>query len=64
MEPIEDSLREAFSPALFGGGEVSVNCREILGHSVKHGRLGIPEPRLLAESAYNTYKEAIEVLIG
>ena len=56
MGPIEDSLIEAFLPALFGGEEVSANLREILGHSVKHRGLGIPYPRLLTECAYNNSK--------
>ena len=46
--PIEDSLREAFFPTIFGGEEVSANLKEILGHSVKRRGLGIPDPRLLA----------------
>ena len=31
---------------------------------MKHGGLGIPDPWLLAERAYNTSKAAIEVLVG
>ena len=49
--PIEDALREAFFPALFGGKEFSTNLREVLGHSMKCGGLGIPNTRLLAEHA-------------
>ena len=64
MGPIEDYLREAFFPELFRGGEVSTNLREILGHNVKRGGLGIPDPRLSAERAYNTSKAASEVLVG
>ena len=64
MGPIEDDLREAFYPALFGEEEVSTDLREILGHSAKHIGLGIPEPRLLLECAYNTSKSASEVLVG
>ena len=64
MVPIEDDLREAFFPALFGGEEVSADLREILGHSVKRRGLGILKPRLLAEHAYNTSKSASEVLVG
>ena len=56
MGPVEESLREKFFPALFGGEEINSNLRKILGHSVKHGGLGIPELRLSAESAYNTSK--------
>ena len=62
--PIEDALREAFFPALFGGEEVSSNFREILGRSVKLRGLGIPEPCLSAEHAYNTSKAASDVLVG
>ena len=64
MGPIEDSLREAFFLAIFRGEEVSANIREILGNSVKHGGLGIPDPRMSAECAYNTSKAASEVLVG
>ena len=62
--PIYDSLRESFFPALFGGEEVRTDLREILGHSVKHGGLGIPDPRLSAEHAYNTSKASRKVLVG
>ena len=51
MGPIEEALREKFFPALFGGEEITTNFRKILGHSVKHGGLGIPDPRLSAECA-------------
>ena len=44
MGPIEDALREALFPALFGGEEVSANLREILDNNVKHGGLGIQYP--------------------
>ena len=56
MGPIEEALREKFFPALFGGEEINTDFRKILGHSVKHRGLGIPDPRLSAESAYNTSK--------
>ena len=64
MGPIEDALIEAILPALFGGEEVRAYLREILGHIVKRGGLGIPEPRLSSERAYNTPKAANEVLVG
>ena len=51
MDPIEESLRQKFFPALFGGKEINADFRKILGHSVKHGGLGIPDFRLSAESA-------------
>ena len=56
MGPIEEALREKFFPALFGGEEVDADFRKVLCHSVKHGGLGIPEPRLSEEISYNTSK--------
>ena len=64
MGPIEDELRDALFLTLFVGEEVSANLREILGHSMKHGGLGIPDPQFLVERVYNTYKAASEVLVG
>ena len=65
---IEEALRDKFYTALFWGEEINSNFRKILGHSVKHGGLGILEPRLSADSAYNTSKassgELIESLLG
>ena len=58
MGPIEEALREKFFPALFGGEEINANFRKILGHSVKHRGLGITDPQLSADSAYNTSKAA------
>ena len=58
MGPIEEALRENFFPALFGGEDINADSWKILGHSVKHGGLGIPNPRLLEESVYNNSKAA------
>ena len=65
MSPIEEDIREKFFPALFRGEDIDVNFHQILGHikknlvhSVKHGGLGIPDPRLSEESAYNTSNAA------
>ena len=58
MGPIHEALREKLFPALFGGEEINANFRKILGHSTNHGSLGIPEPRMSAESAYNTSNAA------
>ena len=58
MGPIEEALREKLFPTIFGGEEINANFRQILGHSVKHGGLHIPDPRLSAESVYNTSKAA------
>ena len=63
MGPIEEALREKIFPSLFGGEEIDANFRKILGHGVKHGGLGIPDPRLSAECAYNTSKAAIRELV-
>ena len=63
MGPIEEALREKIFPALFRGYQISADFRKILGHSVKHGVLVIPDPRLSAESAYNTSKLASGELV-
>ena len=38
------------------GEEIDADFQKILGHSVKHGGFGIPEPWLAADSVYNTSK--------
>ena len=58
MGYIEETPRETFFPALFGGEEMNTNFRKILGHSFKRGGLGIPDPRLSVESAHSTSKES------
>ena len=58
MGPIEETLREKFFPSLFGGEDINADFRKILGHSVKHGGIGIPEPWSSAYSAYNASKAA------
>ena len=63
MAPIEGALRENFFPLLFGGEEITADFRTILGHSVKHGSVGIPDPRLSAEFTYNTSKGASRELV-
>ena len=63
MGPIEESLREKLFPALFEGEDTNADFRQILGHSVKHFSLGIPNPWLSADSAYNTSKAASGVLV-
>ena len=68
MGPIDVALGEKIFPALFMGEEINTNFRQTLGHSVKHGGLGIPDPNLSAESAYNTSKadsgELVDSLLG
>ena len=61
--PIEEALREKFFPSLFGGEDITADFRKILVHSVKHGGLGIPDPRLSVECAYNTSKAASRELV-
>ena len=63
MVPIEKALREKFFHALFKGEENNSDFRKILGHIVKHGDLGITDPWLSAESAYNTSKAASRELV-
>ena len=64
MGPIEDALKEAFFPALFGEEKIRSNLREILGHCVKQGGICIPDPRMSEERAYNISKADSEVLLG
>ena len=68
MSTIEEAIREKFFPALFGGEEINSKFRQILGHSVKHGGLVIPNARLSAEIAYNTSKadsgELVDYILG
>ena len=63
MGTIEETLREKVFPSLFWGEEVTANFRKILGHSIKYGGLGIPDPQQSAECAYNTSKAASRELV-
>ena len=51
-----------------GGEEINADFWKILGHSFKHVGLGIPDPQLSEESAYNTSKaasgELVDSLLG
>ena len=68
MGSIEEDLRKTIFSALFRGEEINAGFRKILGHSVKYGGLGIPDPRFSVESAYNTSKadsgELVDSLLG
>ena len=68
MGPIEEVLRDKFFPALFGEEDINAKFRKFLGHSVKHGGLGIPDPPFSAENAYTTSKaargELVDSLLG
>ena len=46
MDPTRRALREAFFPDLFGREEADNNMILLLGHSVKHDGLDIPDPRV------------------
>ena len=48
---------------LFEGEEITADFRKILGHSVKHGSLCIPDPQQSAECAYNTSETASRELV-
>ena len=61
--PIEEALREKFFPAVVGGEEINANFWKILGHSVKPGRLCIPDHRLSEDSEYNISRSAIVELV-
>ena len=68
MGPIKEALRENFFASLFGGEEITADFWKILGHSIKHGSLGIPDPKKSAECAYITSKtasmEMVDSLLG
>ena len=68
MGPIEEALRDKLSPPLCREEEINSDLQQIIGHSVKHGGLRIPYPRLSAKSAYNTSKassgELVDSLLG
>ena len=63
MSTIEDALREALFPAIFIGDYVITKLREILCLSINRVGLGIPDPQLSAECAYNTSKESSDLLV-
>ena len=68
MGPIEEALIEKFFYMVFGGEEINTDFRKIIGHSVNNGGLGITDPRLSIESAYNTSEaasgELVDSLLG
>ena len=51
MDPLKEALREKFFPSPSWGEDINADFWKILGHSVKHGGLVIPDPRLSVESA-------------
>ena len=63
MGAIEEALIEKCYPSLFREEEITSDFRKILGHRVKHGGLGIPDPRSSLEIAYNTSKVASRELV-
>ena len=56
MGHIEEALKEKFLSALFWEEDIKADFHKILGHRVKNGGLGIPDPHLSTESAYKTSK--------
>ena len=48
---------------LFREEEINADFCKILGRSIEHGGLSIPDPWLSAESAYNTSKAASRELV-
>ena len=58
------ALIEAIFPALFQQEKVSADLVKILGHSVKCGGLGIPDPWMSEERTYNNSKTTGKVLVG
>ena len=68
LGPIEGSLREKLFPVLIWGEEIDTNFRKIIGPSIKHGGLGIPDPWLSADSVYaghdNSLIEGMDVTLG
>ena len=62
--PYRGGPRETLLPTLFGGEKVDAKLQKSLGHSVKYGSLGIPEPWLPAESENSTSNAACGELVG
>ena len=50
-------------PHYLGGKDINTNFQKILGYTIKHCGLGIPDPRFSVESAYNTSKAASGELV-
>ena len=65
FEPLEKAIRQKFLPALldvptdFIGGEF----RELLGHSVRTGGIGVRNPVTTAGAAFRTSREASRLLV-
>ncbi|KAL7526310.1 hypothetical protein ACHAWF_001721 [Thalassiosira exigua] len=63
--PLEDATRKKFLPALFDvstdfiGGEF----HELLGHSIRTGRIGIHNPVTMAGAAFQSLCEASPMLV-
>ena len=63
MGPVEEAVRETSFPAILWRGRRHADFRKILGHSVNHGVLGIPDTWSSAESAYNTSKASSKEML-
>ena len=64
MGPLSIPKERSYYLTFLGWEEVSADLREILGHRVRHGGVGIPYHWLLAEHAYSTSKAASKLLVG
>ena len=62
-ENIKQALREAFSPALFGGEEVNDRMQLLLGHRIKRSDLVIKDPRELTGWGHNNSADSCGELV-
>ena len=53
LQPLEDSIRQHFLPALIGRSSFSDAERELLALPTRHGGLGIVNPTKIARNQYN-----------
>jgi len=60
--PLEKAIKEQFLPSLFGS-EVSANERELFSLPCRIGGIGVRNPESTAKSAYETSREASEVVV-
>ena len=63
MGHIEEALREKFFPTLLRREDINATFRKILGHSVKLGGLGIPDPWMSADISRKKSKAASGELV-
>ena len=63
--PLERALRNHLLPALIGGdcGNINADFRELLGYSVKGGRIGIQNPVDMAPFVFGASNKATNHLV-